>query len=137
MYSHVVYDIVDGDRGRAPARHPHPRGAQRAAGRRRATEFVSDYFDFSIYIDAEEDDIEQWYIERFLKLRETVFQDPDRSSGTTPISPTTRRSNRPRSIWREINGKNLRENIHRPRAGLVDRCTSRPTTASPVRLRRL
>ncbi len=39
-------------------------------------EFVSDYFDYSIYIDALESDIERWYIERFLKLRETVFMDP-------------------------------------------------------------
>ena len=77
VYSHVVYDIVAGPgAGGAPARHPHPRGPQRAPGRRPAQEFVSDYFDFSIYIDAEEPDIEQWYVERFLKLRETVFQDP-------------------------------------------------------------
>ena len=37
---------------------------------------MSDYFDFSIYIDADESDIERWYVERFLKLRETVFMDP-------------------------------------------------------------
>ena len=38
--------------------------------------FVSDFFDFSIYIDADEDDIEQWYVSRFQALRETVFRDP-------------------------------------------------------------
>ena len=38
--------------------------------------FVSDFFDFSIYVDAGENDIEQWYVERFLTLRETVFQNP-------------------------------------------------------------
>ena len=40
-------------------------------------EFVSDYFDFCIYIDADEADIEEWYVQRFLTLRETVFQNPD------------------------------------------------------------
>src|SRR5437763_19280 len=39
--------------------------------------FVSDYFDFSVYVDAEEADIEQWYLERFFALRETTFRDPN------------------------------------------------------------
>ena len=38
--------------------------------------FVSDFFDFSIYVDADEADIEQWYVERFLTLRDTVFRNP-------------------------------------------------------------
>ena len=38
--------------------------------------FVSDFFDFSIYVDAHESDIEHWYIERFMKLRATIFQNP-------------------------------------------------------------
>ena len=45
-------------------------------GTGRAPMFVSDFFDFSIYVDANEADIEQWYVERFLMLRETVFQNP-------------------------------------------------------------
>ena len=45
--------------------------------RESATEFVSDYFDFSIYIDADEAHIEEWYVQRFMKLRDTVFQNPD------------------------------------------------------------
>ncbi len=49
-----------------------PRG--REASRPRV--FVSDFFDFSIYLDAEEADIERWYVERFLALREAVFRDP-------------------------------------------------------------
>ena len=40
-------------------------------------EFVSDYFDFSIYVDADEADIREWYVQRFFALRETVFQDPN------------------------------------------------------------
>ena len=79
VYSHVVYDIVAGEEAdRAAARHPHPRGPQRAAGLDgEAAEFVSDYFDFSIYIDADELDIREWYVQRFFALRETVFQDPN------------------------------------------------------------
>ena len=85
---------------------------------------MSDYFDFSIYIDADEADIERWYVERFLKLRETVFSRP-----TVVLPPLRRpvrrtRPSRPRtSIWREINGKNLAENIEptRDRASLIMR----------------
>ena len=67
--------------GRPPARHRHRRRAERAADRERRggrplPMFVSDFFDFSIYVDAQEADIEQWYVERFLTLRETVFQNP-------------------------------------------------------------
>ena len=47
-----------------PAKHGH------------ASAFVSDFFDFSVYLDADEDDLEQWYIDRFLRLRETAFRDP-------------------------------------------------------------
>ena len=78
VYSHLAYDIVPGqfDIVRQPG-HRDRRRAQRAADRReRARMFVSDFFDFSIYVDAQEADIEQWYIERFLTLRETVFRDP-------------------------------------------------------------
>lgn len=73
--------------------------------------FVSDFFDFSIYMHAEERDIEEWYVARFKTLRETVFQDPHsyfhRYAGLTDAEAeeTARR------IWRTINGVNLRENI--------------------------
>ena len=65
---------------RAPARHRDRRGHEHPPGRRAARrrgEFVSDYFDFSIFIDADEAHIEEWYVERFMTLRETVFQDPN------------------------------------------------------------
>ena len=69
--------------GRRSSRHRDRRRAQRAADRRRRRPgrpaqraFVSDFFDFSIYLDADERDIERWYIARFLTLRETVFRDP-------------------------------------------------------------
>jgi type I pantothenate kinase len=83
--------------------------------------FASDFFDFSIYVDADETDIEQWYIARFLKLRDTVFRDPQSyfhryASLTEPEARATAAT-----IWREINGLNLRENIvpTRARAHLI------------------
>ncbi|HYN07496.1 MAG TPA: type I pantothenate kinase [Vicinamibacterales bacterium] len=90
---------------------------QRAAG----PTFVSDFFDFSIYIDADEADIESWYVSRFLTLRETVFRDPDsyfhRFSRLTDAEAVATA----REIWRTINGVNLRENIQptRERARLI------------------
>ncbi len=122
VYSHVVYDIVDGER--IVINQPDIvileglNVLQIADG---STEFVSDYFDFSIYVDADEPDIEQWYIERFLTLRESVFQNPDsffrHYSGLSDDEAVTTA----RMIWREINGKNLAENIAptRDRASLI------------------
>ncbi|MEY3691059.1 MAG: pantothenate kinase, partial [Actinomycetota bacterium] len=78
VYSHVVYDIMDGEN--VTVRQPDIlilEGLNVLQVGSEANEFVSDYFDFSIYIDAAEPDIEQWYIERFQTLRETVFRDPD------------------------------------------------------------
>ena len=78
VYSHVVYDIVPGEElvVRQPG-HPDPRGPQRPADHHGVPRVRRvDYFDFSIYIDATESDIERWYTERFLTLRKTVFVDP-------------------------------------------------------------
>jgi type I pantothenate kinase len=83
--------------------------------------FVSDFFDFTIYVDAQEDDIEQWYVERFLALRETVFQSPSsyfhRYAALTPEQAVETA----RGIWRSINLVNLRENVRptRERAHLI------------------
>ena len=86
-----------------------------------SNEFVSDYFDFSIYVDADEDDIEEWYVQRFLALCDTVFQDPN--SFFQHYSHLTREqaTETARMIWHEINGLNLRENIEptRNRASLI------------------
>ena len=83
---------------------------------------MSDYFDFSIYIDAEEPDIEQWYVERFLKLRETVFQDPD--VVLPPLRRAVRRarrSRRPTASGGRSTARTCSENIlpTRARAALV------------------
>lgn len=83
--------------------------------------FVSDFFDFSIYLDAGETTIEHWYVERFLRLRDTVFQDEASyfhryASLTEPEAIETARK-----IWAEINLVNLRENIRptRERAHVI------------------
>ena len=83
--------------------------------------FVSDFFDFSIYVDADEQDIEHWYVERFMTLRETVFRDPDSYfSHYAGLTPDEAREVA-RGIWSSINRVNLRENIlpTRERAHLI------------------
>jgi type I pantothenate kinase len=117
VYSHQSYDIVDG--ASQVVDRPdiliveglnvlQTRDGQ--AGRPLRL-FVSDFFDFSIYMDAEERDVEEWYVARFKTLRETVFRDPTsyfhRYAGLSDAEAeaTARR------IWRTINGINLRENI--------------------------
>jgi type I pantothenate kinase len=83
--------------------------------------YVSDFFDFSIYIDAEMPVIEEWYVNRFMRLRQTAFRDPaayfHRYASLTADEATARAL----EIWRTINAKNLLENIlpTRQRAQLI------------------
>ncbi len=142
VYSHVVYDIVDGDR--VTVCQPDIlileglNVLQVGAPGSDATEFVSDYFDFSIYIDAEESDIEAWYVERFLSLRDSVFQDPNSFFRHYAHLTQEEAVATARFIWKEINGLNLRENIEptRDRASLILR-KGRDHRVSDVRLRKL
>ncbi|CAB4804250.1 unannotated protein [freshwater metagenome] len=69
------------------------------------TEFVSDYFDFSIYIDALETDIEGWFIERFQTLRKTVFQDPNSFFRHFADLTQDQAVALAHEIWTGINGK--------------------------------
>ena len=122
VYSHLRYDIVPDEF--QVVRQPDIiiveglNVLQTGSGR---TGFVSDFFDFSIYVDAHEADIEQWYIERFLTLRETVFQNP--SSYFHRYADLTREEAKEmaRTLWQTINLVNLRENVlpTRERAHLV------------------
>jgi type I pantothenate kinase len=148
VYSHLAYDIVPGDlqvvrqpdivivEGLNVLQTGAPRGG--AAPPNRPMLFVSDFFDFSIYVDAQEGDIEQWYIDRFLALRDTIFQDPSsyfhRYAALTPEEAT----DTARSIWRTINLVNLRENVWptRERAYLILE-KGRDHAVRRVRLRRL
>ncbi len=115
VYSHVVYDILDGEM--IDVSQPDIaiieglNVLQTGGPAELATEFVSDYFDFSIYIDAEEAHIEDWYVRRFMKLRDTVFRNPESFFRHYADLSDDEAVEVAKSIWREINGKNLRENI--------------------------
>ncbi|MFN3256649.1 MAG: type I pantothenate kinase [Ilumatobacter sp.] len=139
VYSHVVYDIVDGEH--VVIEQPDIviiEGLNVLQTGGTATEFVSDFFDFSIYIDASESDIEQWYVERFLTLRESVFQDPDSFFQFYAELSDDEAIDTARGIWRAINGLNLRENIAptRDRASLIIR-KRKDHRVDRVQLRRL
>ena len=83
--------------------------------------FASDFFDFTVYVDADERDIEQWYVERFLKLRDTVFRQPGAYFHKYAALTEDESRQVAARIWREINGVNLKENIAptRGRAHLI------------------
>jgi type I pantothenate kinase len=87
----------------------------------KAIPYVSDFFDFSVYIDAEEDVLRKWYVDRFLTLRGTAFRDPKsyfhRYSGLDDSQATETAT----SIWERINLINLRDHIlpTRQRAHLI------------------
>lgn len=127
VYSHLVYDvlsdkmldieqpdvvIVEGLNVLQPA--SLPKGGE-------AVPFVSDFLDFSIYIDAAEDLVEAWYVERFLRLRQTAFRDPASYFHRYSKLSETQARETGLSIWREINLINLKENIlpTRKRADLI------------------
>ncbi len=83
--------------------------------------FVSDYFDFSIYVDADADDLERWYLERFLTLQRTAFRRPRAYFHRYAHLSEVEAKKIAGDIWREINAKNLRDNIlpTRERADLI------------------
>ena len=128
VYSHLIYDIVEGET--QVVRQPDIliveglNVLQTGETRRQRAQpplFVSDFFDFSVYIDADEEMIESWYVSRFLKLRETVFKNPRSYFNRYAALSHEEAVARAKTIWREINGPNLRENIAptRERARLV------------------
>ena len=83
--------------------------------------FVSDFFDFSVFLDASEELLEKWYVERFMRLRDTAFRDPRTLSSSKFADLDDAAAEAiARDIWRRINLVNLRENIlpTRPRASL-------------------
>jgi type I pantothenate kinase len=127
VYSHFHYDIVGGQEIIVnqpdiliveglnllqPARLPKDG---------EAVPFVSDFLDFSIYIDADEDVIQRWYLSRFMKLRQTAFRDPAAYFHRYAALDHVQAEARALEIWRTINLKNLHENIlpTRQRAGLI------------------
>jgi type I pantothenate kinase len=144
VYSHLVYDVM-----------PHQRieidrpdiliveglnvlQTSRLPRDGKAIPFVSDFFDFSIYLDAEEDVLMQWYVERFLALRETAFRDPKSYFHRYSQLSDAEASATATSIWTRINLVNLHENIlpTRQRADLILK-KQKNHTVQQVALRKL
>ena len=104
----------------------------------RTIPFVSDYMDFCIYIDANAKHIEQWYVKRFERLRETAFRDPAAYFHKYAHLDDDEIVTTAEEIWREINLKNLEENIlpTRQRAHLILR-KAKSHAVEKVMLRKL
>jgi type I pantothenate kinase len=126
VYSHLVYDIVPG--AEMVVRHPDiliveglnvlqtgPTGPEKPAA------FVSDFFDFSLYIEAREADLQEWFLQRFQRLRATAFRDPASYFHAYAGVPDAEALTFARNVWSTINAVNLRENIvpTRGRARLI------------------
>lgn len=111
VYSHQAYDILPGEE-RVVTRPDILilEGLNVLQGGGTGT-YVSDFFDFSIYVDAEPAHIEQWYVERFLTLRATAFQDPAAYFHRYASLTEAEAEDEGRRIWKEINLVNLEENI--------------------------
>jgi type I pantothenate kinase len=143
VYSHLVYDILPGEAKvierpdvviveglNVLQANPGPDGPPRV--------FVSDFFDFTIYVDAETADVRAWYVERFLALRDTAFRDPSsyfhRYAGLSDAEAAETAAR----IWAEINEPNLLRNIlpTRDRADLVLR-KGRDHAVEEILLRKL
>ena len=72
---------------------------------------VSDFFDFSVYVDADPSDVRRWYVSRFLSLRETAFRDPRSYFSRFAELSAAEAVARAESLWDTINGPNLATNI--------------------------
>jgi type I pantothenate kinase len=128
VYSHLVYDVIPGET--VEVDRPdiliveglnvlQPNRAEKEG--KGGTTFVSDFFDFSVYIDAGEEVLERWYVERFMRLRETAFRDPKSYFHRYAAVNEKEALDTALSLWTRINLVNLRENIlpTRLRASLI------------------
>ncbi|WP_439938416.1 type I pantothenate kinase [Nocardia sp. N13] len=144
IYSHLVYDVVPGEK--VVVKRPdiviveglNVLQPARVRDDGRTGLAVSDFFDFSVYVDAALTDIKRWYVDRFLRLRETAFRDPASYfrkyaalSHDEAVDEATR-------IWDSINEPNLVQNVAptRSRANLVLRKDA-DHSVRYVRLRKL
>ncbi|GIU91276.1 MAG: pantothenate kinase [Acidimicrobiia bacterium] len=137
VYSHLHYDILPGEE--RVVRRPDIviiEGLNVLQGGGGGT-YVSDYFDFSIFVDADPNHIEAWYVDRFLTLRDTSFRRPDSYFHRYASLDDDEAREVARGIWRGINLPNLRENIlgTRERATLILEKSADHSVAR-VRLRR-
>ncbi len=126
IYSHLIYDIVPNETrviDRPDILIVEGLNVLQRGGRasRAPQMFVSDFFDFSIYVDADELLLQQWYVERFLRLRKTAFRDPSSFFHRYAELSVEEAVATARRIWREINYVNLKQNIEptRERADLI------------------
>ncbi len=127
VYSHLAYDIMPGET--IAVDRPdilileglNVLQTSRLQRDARAVPFVSDYFDFSIYLDADEAEVRRWYVERFRSLRQTAFQDPKSYFHRYAALSDKEAEEIALSLWTRINLVNLFENIlpTRPRADLI------------------
>ncbi|SET52305.1 type I pantothenate kinase [Thorsellia anophelis] len=127
LYSHLIYDIVPNQRKiiKCPdiliieglnvlqSGMDYPHELHRV--------FVSDFVDFSIYVDAEEEFLKQWYIERFLKFRMGAFSDPNSYFHDYAKLPEAEAITIASSVWDNVNAINLNNNIlpTKERANLI------------------
>lgn len=122
IYSHLEYDIL-GDREQT-IEHPDIvilEGLNVLQSGKATPVFISDFVDFSIYVDAEPEMLQSWFLTRFHKLRETAFRDPRSYFHRWAAMPEDEAMSMARDVWTRINLLNLRENIlpTRDRARLI------------------
>ena len=127
IYSHFHYDVLEDQKiiveqpdivileGLNVLQSPHQKTPPSHSP------LVSDFFDFSIFIDADADHIRDWYLERFMRLRTTAFRDPAAYFHRYATLSKKEARRRALDIWNTINLKNLRDNIlpTRERARLI------------------
>src|SRR3954451_6906851 len=127
VYSHLIYDVMPSQW--IEIDHPdiliveglNVLQAGRPPKDGKMIPFVSDFFDFSVYLDADEEVLRQWYVDRFLTLRSTAFRDPMSYFHRYAKFSDTEAVEMANSIWGRTNLVNLRENIlpTRQRADLI------------------
>ncbi|HWU63924.1 MAG TPA: type I pantothenate kinase [Ensifer sp.] len=126
-YSHLTYDVLDNEFDIVDRpdilifEGINVLQARNLPADGKIVPMVSDFFDFSIYIDAEEDLIHAWYIDRFMRLRETAFKKPESYFHRYAEVSEADALKIAEGLWGNTNLKNLRENIlpTRPRADLI------------------
>jgi type I pantothenate kinase len=127
VYDHLTYDVVPDDK--VHIKHPdiviieglNVLQPARVRDDGRTGLAVSDFFDFSVYVDAKTSDIRDWYVSRFLRLRETAFRDPQSYFARYASLSRDQAVAEAMRIWDSINGPNLTQNVlpTRSRAALV------------------
>ncbi|MDR0849132.1 MAG: type I pantothenate kinase [Propionibacteriaceae bacterium] len=127
MYSHITYDIVPGEY--IVVAHPdiliieglNVLQPARASSSGKMGPTVSDFFDFTVYVDAPDDAVKRWFLERFTVLRDTAFVHPDSFFRQFAHIPDDEAIAMAAEVWDTTNGPNLRKNIKptRDRATVV------------------